>query len=46
MWTYNYTFSYSYYPTICHHGIKGQKWGVRNGPPKNPKMSGDQRSVL
>lgn len=18
---------------ICHHGIKGQKWGVRNGPP-------------
>lgn len=25
MWTYNYT-----YPDyICHHGIKGQKWGVR-----------------
>ena len=18
---------------LCHHGIKGQKWGVRNGPP-------------
>lgn len=18
---------------ICHHGIKGQKWGIRNGPP-------------
>lgn len=25
MWTYNYT--YSNY--ICHHGIKGQKWGIR-----------------
>lgn len=21
------------YNTIAHHGIKGQKWGVRNGPP-------------
>ena len=20
-------------PTVTHHGIKGQKWGVRNGPP-------------
>ena len=19
--------------TLCHHGIKGQKWGVQNGPP-------------
>ena len=18
---------------LCHHGIDGQKWGVRNGPP-------------
>lgn len=18
---------------LCHHGIKGQKWGIRNGPP-------------
>lgn len=18
---------------LCHHGVKGQKWGVRNGPP-------------
>lgn len=22
---------YKYY--ISHHGIEGQKWGVRNGPP-------------
>lgn len=22
-----------YYSRLCHHGIKGQKWGVRNGPP-------------
>ena len=21
------------YNTIAHHGVKGQKWGVRNGPP-------------
>ena len=21
------------YNTLAHHGIKGQKWGVRNGPP-------------
>ncbi|MCD8090080.1 MAG: polymorphic toxin type 50 domain-containing protein [Clostridiales bacterium] len=33
MWSYNYTFTYSYSPTLCHHGKKGQKWGVRNGPP-------------
>lgn len=19
--------------SLCHHGIKGQKWGVKNGPP-------------
>lgn len=19
--------------TLCHHGIKGQQWGVKNGPP-------------
>ena len=26
MWSYNHT----YYPDyICHHGVKGQKWGVR-----------------
>lgn len=22
-----------YYETITHHGVEGQKWGVRNGPP-------------
>ena len=21
------------YNTLAHHGIKGQKWGIRNGPP-------------
>lgn len=21
------------YDVICHHGIKGQKWGIKNGPP-------------
>lgn len=24
-------FDYSHF--LCHHGIKGQKWGVKNGPP-------------
>lgn len=27
MWRFN----YSHY--LCHNGIKGMKWGVRNGPP-------------
>ena len=26
MWTYNYS---NYEPELCHHGIKGQKWGIR-----------------
>lgn len=30
----NYTPTPDYYNDyICHHGIKGQKWGVKNGPP-------------
>ncbi len=33
MWTYNHTFQYSYSLALCHHGVKGQKWGIRNGPP-------------
>ena len=26
----NYSWNLNY---ISHHGVKGQKWGVRNGPP-------------
>lgn len=28
IWSYNYTND-----VLCHHGIKGQEWGVTNGPP-------------
>lgn len=27
---------------LLHHGIKGQKWGVRNGPPY-PLERGNQK---
>lgn len=30
---------YRYFNEIYHHGIKGQKWGVRNGPPYPLKPS-------
>lgn len=30
---------------ICHHGIKGQKWGVRNGPPYPLDSSDKKKSV-
>lgn len=32
-----------YQPYISHHGIDGQKWGVRNGPPYPLKKSMSQR---
>ena len=28
-----YTSMYSRNAELYHHGIKGQKWGIRNGPP-------------
>lgn len=35
---------------LCHHGIKGQKWGVRNGPPyplnKNEKASASEKTKV
>ena len=39
------------YNVLAHHGIKGQKWGVRNGPPypldkstKSDKIKEDEKS--
>lgn len=29
-----------YYSSLMHHGIKGQKWGVKNGPPYPLKNAG------
>lgn len=31
------------YNTIAHHGVKGQKWGVRNGPPYPIEKSADNQ---
>lgn len=36
-----------YHTELMHHGVKGQKWGVRNGPPyplKNSKLSNRKMS--
>lgn len=30
---------------ISHHGVKGQKWGVRNGPPYPLKDGGSSRKI-
>lgn len=33
---------------LCHHGVKGQKWGVRNGPPyplKNKKNKANKKEA-
>ncbi|MCC8098001.1 MAG: hypothetical protein LIO44_05500 [Eubacterium sp.] len=50
MWSYNYTFTYSYTPTLCHHGTKGQKWGVKNGPPyplkRNLKKKSESSKII
>lgn len=31
---------------ICHHGIKGQKWGVRKGPPYPLEEKGNHKETL
>lgn len=33
-------------PEIFHHGIKGQKWGVKNGPPYPLKDNGNHDNII
>ena len=39
MWTYNYTCQNE----LCHHGIKGMKWGVRRFQYKDGSLTGAGR---
>lgn len=34
-----------YSDELCHHGIKGQKWGIRNGPPYPLDAKGQLKRV-
>ncbi|MCI8993386.1 MAG: hypothetical protein HFG80_11810 [Eubacterium sp.] len=36
----------NYYSKLYHHGIKGQKWGVRNGPPYPLDKSGKHDTII
>ena len=40
MWQYNYN-------CLCHYGVKGQKWGVRRGPPYplDKELTSSERKV-
>ncbi len=34
-----------YHAELMHHGVKGQKWGVRNGPPYPIDRSGESSKM-